>query len=285
MGGFMALRFALRHQDRLNGLILIDTLAAAPRSPHEELFGNLRDGGPLDESIVEWHADIVFGPTTKAGDPDLVEHWRERWRGLTGASVYWESASWLRREDVAARLSEITVPTLVIHGEEDEILPMEGAELMAREVRDGRLARIAGAGHTANTERPDEVNAALREFLRGGHAVKAAVLRRFGDPLELSEVPDPSPGDGEVLVRVRAVGLCGTDLKVVAGTLPGLRLPLIPGHEVAGEVIAGELAGSKVACYLYEPCGHCRWCRASEHALCPTPAASGAAATAGSPST
>jgi 2-desacetyl-2-hydroxyethyl bacteriochlorophyllide A dehydrogenase len=99
--------------------------------------------------------------------------------------------------------------------------------------------------------------------------VKAAVLRRFGDPLALSEVPDPSPGDGEVLVRVRAVGLCGTDLKVVAGTLPGLRLPLIPGHEVAGEVIGGELAGSKVACYLYEPCGHCRWCRASEHALCP----------------
>ncbi len=165
MGGFMALRFALRHQGRLNGLVLIDTLAAAPRSPHEELFGNLRDGGPLDESIVEWHADIVFGPTTKQGSPELVEHWKERWRGLTGASVYWESASWLRREDVAPRLPEITVPTLVIHGEEDEILPMAGAEQMANDVQDGRLARIAGAGHTANTERPDEVNAALREFL------------------------------------------------------------------------------------------------------------------------
>jgi pimeloyl-ACP methyl ester carboxylesterase len=165
MGGFMALRFALRHEDRLAGLVLIDTLAAAPTSPHEELFGSLCDGGPLDESIVVWHADIVFGPTTKRENPDLVEHWKERWRRLTGASVYWESASWLRREDVAERLPEIAVPTLVIHGEEDEILPMEGAEQMATDVQRGRLFRVAGAGHTSNTERPDEVNAALRAFL------------------------------------------------------------------------------------------------------------------------
>ncbi|HEV7641508.1 MAG TPA: alpha/beta fold hydrolase [Gaiellaceae bacterium] len=170
MGGFVALRFALRHQDRLAGLVLIDTLASAPVSPHEELFGNLRDGDVLGESVVEWHADIVFGPTTKKDNPELVEHWKERWRRLTGASVYWESASWLRREDVAARLPEIAVPTLVIHGEEDEILPMEGAEQMATHVQHGRLARLAGAGHTSNTERPEEVNAVLRQFLDEVHA-------------------------------------------------------------------------------------------------------------------
>src|SRR5579871_554502 len=78
MGGFMALRFALRHQERLDGLVLIDTLAAAPRSPHEELFASLKDGGPLSEHVVEWHADIVFGETTKRERPELVEHWRER---------------------------------------------------------------------------------------------------------------------------------------------------------------------------------------------------------------
>jgi pimeloyl-ACP methyl ester carboxylesterase len=165
MGGFMALRFALRHQDRLDGLVLIDTLAAAPASPHEELFHGLKDGGPLDEEIVEWHADIVFGETTKLQQPELVEHWKERWRQLTGASVYWESGSWLRREDVADRLSEIAVPTLVIHGEEDGILPMSGAEAMASGTQHGHLARIEAAGHTANAEQPARVNAALREFL------------------------------------------------------------------------------------------------------------------------
>jgi 2-desacetyl-2-hydroxyethyl bacteriochlorophyllide A dehydrogenase len=101
--------------------------------------------------------------------------------------------------------------------------------------------------------------------------MRAAVLERFGEPLELREVERPMPREGEVLVRVRAVGLCGTDLKVVDGVLPGLRLPLVPGHEIAGEVVAGgqDLAGASVACYLYEPCGRCRWCRSSDHTLCP----------------
>jgi pimeloyl-ACP methyl ester carboxylesterase len=165
MGGFMALRFALRHQSRLDGLVLVDTLAAAPISPHEELFHGLKDGGPLPEPVVEWHADIVFGETTKREQPELVEHWKERWRALTGASVYWESGSWLRRENVAPRLPEIAVPTLVVHGEEDGILPMSGAEEMADRVQRGRLARIPRAGHTANAEQPQVVNDALRSFL------------------------------------------------------------------------------------------------------------------------
>ena len=57
------------------------------------------------------------------------------------------------------------MPTLVIHGEEDGILPMSGAEEMADGVRHGRLARISGAGHTANAEQPARVNDALRAFL------------------------------------------------------------------------------------------------------------------------
>lgn len=103
--------------------------------------------------------------------------------------------------------------------------------------------------------------------------MRAAVLERFGEPLRIRQVPDLLPGPDEVLVRVRAVGLCGTDLKIRAGTLPGVGLPLIPGHEVAGEVLVGAGGiepGQRVAAYLYEPCGRCRWCLAGDHALCPT---------------
>ena len=53
----------------------------------------------------------------------------------------------------------------MIHGEEDGILPMSGAEEMAEGVQHGRLARISGAGHTANAEQPADVNDALRAFL------------------------------------------------------------------------------------------------------------------------
>ena len=71
-------------------------------------------------------------------------------------------------------------------------------------------------------------------------AMQAALLREFGS-LEVAEVPVPEPGAGEVLVRVRACGICGTDLKIVAGAYRGTwppALPFIIGHEWSGEVAA-----------------------------------------------
>ncbi len=104
-----------------------------------------------------------------------------------------------------------------------------------------------------------------------GSDVRAAVLRRHDAPLDLDEVPDAHAHAGTALVRVRSVGLCGTDLKIVAGQIPGLPLPLIPGHEVAGELVedAGELrAGQRVAAYILESCGTCRACRRGDTEVC-----------------
>jgi propanol-preferring alcohol dehydrogenase len=102
--------------------------------------------------------------------------------------------------------------------------------------------------------------------------MRAAVLRAFGEPLEIADVADPIPEADEVLVRVHAAGVCGTDLKIVAGALPGTPLPIVPGHEIAGELAAdaGDLrAGQRVAVYFYDPCGKCRFCLAGEESLCP----------------
>jgi D-arabinose 1-dehydrogenase-like Zn-dependent alcohol dehydrogenase len=101
--------------------------------------------------------------------------------------------------------------------------------------------------------------------------VRAAVLERFGEPLVVRDVPDPVAGADDVIVRVRAAGLCGTDLKITSGALPYVHPPVIPGHEVAGELVDdhGELRrGQRVACYLYESCGDCRLCRLGEPTLC-----------------
>ncbi len=97
------------------------------------------------------------------------------------------------------------------------------------------------------------------------------MLRQFARPLQVADVPDPRPGDGEVMIRVRAAGLCGTDLKLRSGALPNVTLPRIPGHEVAGEVVVGNgylSEGQRVACYIYEPCGHCRTCRLGHGSVC-----------------
>ena len=66
--------------------------------------------------------------------------------------------------------------------------------------------------------------------------MKAMVLERFGEPMVLKEVPEPAIGPHDILLRVRASGLCATDLKVYDGLVKSVKLPLIAGHESAGEV-------------------------------------------------
>jgi propanol-preferring alcohol dehydrogenase len=95
-------------------------------------------------------------------------------------------------------------------------------------------------------------------------------------PLVRAELPIPVPGPGEVLVRVRACGVCRTDLHVVTGDLPRHRHHLVPGHEVVGEVaLLGEGAsrfvpGDRVGvAWLRSTCGSCRWCRSGRENLCP----------------
>lgn len=104
--------------------------------------------------------------------------------------------------------------------------------------------------------------------------MKAAVLHAPGD-LRVEEVPVPEIGPGEVLVRVRAAGICGSDIGrvMVTGTYA---FPTIPGHEFAGEVAAvGEgvahlAPGDKVAVAPLMPCGTCDWCAAGKFSLCDT---------------
>ncbi len=75
------------------------------------------------------------------------------------------------------------------------------------------------------------------------------VLDRPGEPLRAAEVPDPAPGPGEVLVEVRACGVCRTDLHIVDGELSEPKLPLVLGHQIVGTVVAAARArnGSRPA--------------------------------------
>jgi 2-desacetyl-2-hydroxyethyl bacteriochlorophyllide A dehydrogenase len=105
--------------------------------------------------------------------------------------------------------------------------------------------------------------------------MKAMVLERFGEPLQWREVPLPQLGAGEALVRITACGLCGTDLKISAGKLAGTPLPLIMGHEPAGEVVevgsavSNVQVGDQVAVHFYVTCGQCEYCRTDRDSLCP----------------
>ncbi len=105
--------------------------------------------------------------------------------------------------------------------------------------------------------------------------MKAMVLQRFGEPLQLREVPVPQLAASEVLIRVAACGLCGSDLEISAGKLQGPEVPLIMGHEPAGTVAAVGSAvtnvevGDHVVVALYVTCGECDYCRTNQDNLCP----------------
>jgi alcohol dehydrogenase, propanol-preferring len=101
------------------------------------------------------------------------------------------------------------------------------------------------------------------------------VLERPRSPLVERELPDPEPGEGEVLVRVEACGVCRTDLHVVDGELPEPKLPLVPGHQVVGEVVAAgagverRAVGDRVGIpWLGWTDGECRYCRSGRENLC-----------------
>lgn len=108
--------------------------------------------------------------------------------------------------------------------------------------------------------------------------MRAMVLERPGMPLRLCESAMPVPAAGELLIEVKACGVCRTDLHVVDGDLPQPKLPIVPGHEIVGRVaaIGAGVAGFTVAervgvPWLGATCGHCRYCCGGQENLCDTP--------------
>lgn len=106
--------------------------------------------------------------------------------------------------------------------------------------------------------------------------MKAAVVHAFGQPLEIREVPVPTPGHGQVLVKIAASGVCHTDLHAADGDWPVKpNPPFIPGHEGVGYVVgvgAGVThvkEGDRVGVpWLYSTCGHCEHCLGGWETLC-----------------
>jgi propanol-preferring alcohol dehydrogenase len=99
--------------------------------------------------------------------------------------------------------------------------------------------------------------------------MRGMVLDAPGRPLRPVELAKPEPGTGELLLRIRACGVCRTDLHVVDGELEHPKLPLVPGHQIVADVVAGERAGERVGVpWLGWTCGVCRYCRAGRENLC-----------------
>ncbi len=105
--------------------------------------------------------------------------------------------------------------------------------------------------------------------------MKVAVLNCFNTPLSIEERPIPEPHGDAVVVRVRAAGVCHTDLHIQDGFYSDLPLPRVLGHEIAGEV---EGIGDVIV-YASWGCGTCAYCRRGDEQLCPRAAEPGPSST------
>ena len=105
----------------------------------------------------------------------------------------------------------------------------------------------------------------------------AAITER---PLRIADVPRPEPGSGQVLLKIRACGVCRTDLHITEGELPQRRSPLIPGHQIVGDIVAGATAelplGTRVGVsWVGGIDGTCWYCKHDKENLCDSPTFTG----------
>ena len=104
--------------------------------------------------------------------------------------------------------------------------------------------------------------------------MKAAVYREFAKPLTIRNLPDPTPPECGVVIRVKATGLCRSDWHGWMGHDPDIRLPHVPGHELAGVVEAtGKevirwTVGDRVTLPFVCGCGNCPQCASGNHQVC-----------------
>jgi len=162
-GGFLSLRAALAHPDRVRALVLIDSQAGLDDA--ETLAG-------YDGMVAHWLSDEPLGEVGQfvagliLGDPALSEEWIAIWEQRRDPQLQHAAGALLERDDLTDRLGEITCPVLSIHGEQDQAITMDRARAVQDGVIDGRgLVGVPGAAHAPNMTHPEIVNPALGEFL------------------------------------------------------------------------------------------------------------------------
>jgi len=168
MGGFVAMRLAARRPELLRSCVLMETSADPEAAENVPRYRMLNWAVRLlgARAVADKVMPIMFGKSFLA-DParaELRAEWRGRFRALR-RSIHRSVTGVIERSGVYQELQGISVPTLVLVGEEDVATPPPRAERIQAAIRGSRLVRIPRAGHSSTIENPQAVNAALAGFL------------------------------------------------------------------------------------------------------------------------
>jgi pimeloyl-ACP methyl ester carboxylesterase len=180
LGGMVAQELALRHPDRVNGLVLGATtpggFLAAPPDPGVLAYF-MRHGTMTSEQAAWAAVPHLYSRRTQAEHPErIAEDAARRLSGAVDPSVYKAQASAGMRHDARSRLGAILAPTLVVHGEEDAVVPPANGRTLATHIPDAELHMWSHAGHVFTTDQP-EADRQIAAFLER-HAEDRSVAAR-----------------------------------------------------------------------------------------------------------
>lgn len=162
-GGFLSLRAALAHPARVAGIVMIDSESGAFTEEQIEGYGAMFGQWKASDSLGEL-GETVAGMII--GDPDISKEWIAKWEARDRSTLQAPMETLLFRDDITDRVGEIDCPVLIIHGEEDQAIPMEAAEDLMERLSDCRgLVKVPGAAHAPNMTHPQIVNDAIASFL------------------------------------------------------------------------------------------------------------------------
>lgn len=169
MGGYVAAFLALAAPGRVDSIIFQNSITTIHPSPNQHIWELLREQDEMGPWTTEL-AKQVFGASAQRHRPELIEHWIHKWYHQKAQKVYWEVESQYTRPDIDARLGELTMPSLVVHSEDEKFWSKQNAEVFCSRLANGRMVVITGAGHTAQLEVPDTVNEIVGDFLADVYA-------------------------------------------------------------------------------------------------------------------
>ena len=167
IGGMVALRAAVTVPDRVSALVLMDTDAGSEHLLRKLKYRLMGVGAralgmrPFLPAITR----LMFGATTRRNNPGLVDEWRDVFADVDLPSALQCLACLMDRDSVVSRLPEISVPSLVIVGQEDRSLPVTLSHRIHQGLPDSEIRVIPEAGHLTALEQPSQVNDALEAFL------------------------------------------------------------------------------------------------------------------------
>lgn len=168
MGGYIALAAARLFPERLAALLLLSTRASADtaegKAGRDATIAKVREGGP--SVVAEGMYPKLLAPATYNDLPFVAGELKQVMGDATTEGVIGALTAMRDRQDSVPHLKNISVPTLIIHGQEDAVIPPSEAQVMADAVPGSKLHLVAKAGHLPPMEQPTEFNRIVSEFLR-----------------------------------------------------------------------------------------------------------------------